>query len=38
MEGLIDRGTRPQVSKIFRGPDARLRRGGDAVPDGGWNT
>jgi len=38
VEGLIDRGARSQVGKIFRGPDARLRRGGDTVPDGGWNA
>ena len=38
VKGLIDRSARSQVGKVFRGPDARLRRGGDAVPDGGWNT
>ena len=38
VEGLIDCGTRPKVGKVIRGPDARLRRSGDAVPDGGWNA
>jgi hypothetical protein len=38
VEGLIDCGARPQVGKVLRGPDARLRRGRDTVPDGGWNA
>ena len=38
VEGLIDRSARSKVGEVLRGPDARLRRGGDAVPDGGWNA
>jgi hypothetical protein len=38
VEGLIDCGAWPQVGKVLRGPDTRLRRGGDAVPDGGWDA
>lgn len=36
VEGLIDRSARSQVGKVLRRPDVRLRRGADAVPDGGW--
>ncbi len=38
VEGLIDRSARSQVGEVLGGPDARLRRGGDAVPDGRWNA
>ena len=37
MEGLIDRRAGSQVGEVLRSPDARVR-GGDAVPDGGWNA
>ena len=38
VEGLIDGGTRPKVGKVVRGPDVRLRRDGDAVPDSSWDA
>jgi hypothetical protein len=38
VESLIDCRARSKVSEVLQGPDARLRRGGDAVPDGGWNA
>jgi hypothetical protein len=38
VEGLIDCCARSKVGEVFPGPDARLRRGGGTVPDGGWNA
>ena len=38
MESLIDRSARSEIGEVLRGPDARLRRGRDAVPYGGRNT
>jgi hypothetical protein len=38
VKGLIDCGARSKVGEVFRGPDARLRRGGDTILDGGWNA
>jgi hypothetical protein len=38
VKSLIDRGTRSKIGKVVRRPDLRLRRGGDAVPDGGWDA
>jgi len=38
VESLIDCRARSKVGKVLRGPDARLRRGGGTVPDGGWNA
>ncbi len=38
VEGLIDCRARSKVGEVFRGPDARLRRGRDTAPDGGWNA
>jgi len=38
VERLIDRSARSQVGEVLRRPHSGVRRGGDAVPDGGWNA